>query len=146
LFGMGGGGGEEGGDTAICICWMATHGAFYRDNVQTRDTRRHLKMQLMGVFVFCNQLLFHVTRAQVSTNSMNSSSDKVEYRMMYHLKRNSTTIITYDGIKIKPDADKHPCKSLATSPVTPESRPHLLLGRCSRQLRKSCARVHMVYS
>jgi hypothetical protein len=32
------------------------------------------------------------------------------------------------------------------SPVTLESRSPLLLGRCSRQLRKSCAGANMVYS
>jgi hypothetical protein len=39
-----------------------------------------------------------------------------------------------------------PCKTLPTSLMTLELRSLRLLGRCSHQLLKNCARVNMVYS
>jgi hypothetical protein len=47
---------------------------------------------------------------------------------------------------MKSEAGPPPCKTLQTSLVTLESRSSLLLGRCSRQLRKGCAGANMVYS
>jgi hypothetical protein len=54
---------------------------------------------------------------------------------VYHLKRNLAKITHY-GTKIESEAGP---PRPPTSPVTLESRSPRLLGRCSRQLRKSCA-------
>jgi hypothetical protein len=47
---------------------------------------------------------------------------------------------------MKSKAGPLPCNTLPTSPVTLEPRSPWLLGRCSRQLRKSCAGSGMVQS
>jgi hypothetical protein len=60
------------------------------------------------------------------------------YRV-HHLKRNLTTI-SHCGTKIKSEAGPPPCNRLSKHPVTLP----LLLGRCSRQLRKICADANMV--
>jgi hypothetical protein len=67
------------------------------------------------------------------------------YHRVYHLKRNPTTI-TYYGTKIKEEAGPFHKKTLPTSPVTLDPKSPLLLGRCSSQLHKNCARANIVYS
>jgi hypothetical protein len=63
----------------------------------------------------------------------------------YHLQRNPTTI-TYCNIKMKPEAGP---PRVIDSPILPRDtrvKVTRLLGRCSRQLRKSCARASVMYS
>jgi hypothetical protein len=64
---------------------------------------------------------------------------------VYQLKYN-LTIITNCGTKIKPEAGPLPCNTLPTSSVTQKWRSTWLLGRCSHQLRKSCAGANTVCS
>jgi hypothetical protein len=47
---------------------------------------------------------------------------------------------------MKPEAGPSLCNRLSQPPLTLESRSLWLLGRCSRQLCKSCAGADMVYS
>jgi hypothetical protein len=63
-----------------------------------------------------------------------------------HLKRKPKTI-TYYGTKMKSEAGPPP--RIILSPNLPRDtriKVAWLLGRCSRQLRKRCARANMVYS
>jgi hypothetical protein len=71
--------------------------------------------------------------------------DNSKIYKMYHLKSNPTTI-TYYGTQMKTVTVLSPCSGFPISPVTHELRSPSLLGRCSRQLRKSCADANMVYS
>jgi hypothetical protein len=66
------------------------------------------------------------------------------YRV-HHFKRNPTTI-TYYGRKMKSEAGPPRVIEPPNLPVTLESKPSLLLGRVSCQLRKSCADANMMYS
>jgi hypothetical protein len=61
----------------------------------------------------------------------------------YHLKRNPTT--TYYGTKTKSETGTPRANRLPQHPLVLESRSSMLLGRCSRQLRDSCAGANMVH-
>jgi hypothetical protein len=70
---------------------------------------------------------------------------RTEVVTQYHLKRDPTTIIRNTVQKLNRSRPT-PVSSLLTFLVILESRSPLLLGRCSRQLRKRCAGAYMVYS
>jgi hypothetical protein len=53
---------------------------------------------------------------------------------------------TYYGTKVKPEAGLPHVIDTPDLPRNTESRSAWLLGRCSRQLRQSCAGANMVYS
>jgi hypothetical protein len=58
-------------------------------------------------------------------------------------KRNPKQLHTSER---KLEAVEPPCDDLPTYLVTLKSKSPLLLGRCSRQLRKSCAATNMMHS
>jgi hypothetical protein len=62
--------------------------------------------------------------------------------------KTQTPTVSFHGTKVKSEAGPslRSKQTLPTSPVTLESRSPFLLGRCSRQLRKSCACANTVYS